>query len=630
MSKFSKFGRSNFFTNIKNAKVRIKNFEIPVLTIVVVLGVVIVIGVVKFLPTTNAANDDGTTSTVADPSGTRINPYALSPLTKDQLVGNAYYVKDGDVYYALAAGYLMSTKENDSVIPEAASPTERLLMFGQDDTTIPTLYSDSQIIYKTNGATAIPTDFYLERFCDEGYSIGLHGLTEKNGKYSTTVTDTTFYPGSSISTLQIEIGGELTVDKVNGTQLTADMVSPGGTITGLQKGTAYQFDIYGGTNYNGVEAEADTHMLTSYELYDLQTYSMDQNNYLTISMPADMWSGYYYINGMGCFRYVNMPKAEASGKSVNYNVRYFLGSTNGENLINPADKGREDAVYIGEVQNLDDLKESGTYYGYLQSEDESDEEPTEESEAASTVSTVPTNEELQKGGTAASETTADETTNEYSEENTTESSETVDTEEETDPGDVGDTRTLISGSKFASHIDPTVTTILFINGSAPDGQQIEDLSLAGDSSVISWTTDGTMYVSTPDTSKKIIANVDSSNMFANSNVQIISFDALDTSNVLDMSGMFAGCSKLEKIVGLTDVSNVKNMDTMFMYCTSLEDYSFTKEWHIDNVQSFNKMCASTISQPEFTNGSWDDEGTFVKSGNGNTKTANTENSKTAE
>ena len=59
------------------------------------------------------------------------------------------------------------------------------------------------------------------------------------------------------------------------------------------------------------------------------------------------------------------------------------------------------------------------------------------------------------------------------------------------------------------------------------------------------------------------------NYLASSLSEIIGLDKLDTSNVIDMSGMFSGCHGLASLnVSNFDTSNVTNMSRMFAYCGS--------------------------------------------------------------
>jgi hypothetical protein len=298
------------------------------------------------------------------------NDYSMHNYTVDQLEGGTYYIKTGDTFNKVVPGTLLSTAQNDTAIPKQASPETRILMLGQDDQQVPTLYSDTQLIYKAQSTTdkkgnvtnsPAPTDFYLERFADEGYSIGIHGLStnpdattsvsneetstadaDENAKYRVIVNASTFYPNSSISSLNCKTGDNVIIDKIDGLPVNKDNVSISGTVTGLTKGKSYKVDAYSGTNYIGTDAVADTHMFSSFELYDLKDYSMDPNNYLIITMPDYMWSGYYYINGLGLFRYINNPQAKGNN-TQNFNTPYFKGTDkSGNEILNPASTAKKE------------------------------------------------------------------------------------------------------------------------------------------------------------------------------------------------------------------------------------------------------------------------------------------------
>lgn len=265
---------------------------------------------------------------------------SIVPYTLDQIQGGNYYVKDGDVFYAVAPGLIYSSAKGDSIIPEKADPEHRIAMFGQDDSQIPTLYSDTQLIYKAStSGEAVPTEFILERFKDEGYSIGIRGLSKAEGssKYKLTVSDVSFYPGSSITAMKCKTGDELTIDKVGGTAVTEENISSGGTVTGLKQGQSYSMDIYSGTDFIGMEAVADTHMFTSFEKFTFTDYTMNQDGYMMLTMPDVLRSGYYYINGVGMFRYSATKKAEGLN-SIGFNTPYYLGEDENGNIITNPEK----------------------------------------------------------------------------------------------------------------------------------------------------------------------------------------------------------------------------------------------------------------------------------------------------
>lgn len=273
--------------------------------------------------------------------------WSIQALTLDQLQGGNYYVKDGDIYYKVAPGLAASTGEPTS-IPSIADPENRMVMFGPDDEQIPTLYKDTQLIYKSSdfnnpdadgNVVQTPTNYYLERYQDNGYSVGICRLANPDGsKYRTTVEQTHFYPGcSALQVMKLKENAELVIDKINGVPLTANNVSPCGSITGLTHNAPYTVDAYIGTSPVGGQVVADTHMFSSFELYNLKDFELNSSGYAVIKMPEDMWSGYYYINGMGLFRYVNGYKAYGVSVDIDYNMPYYMGKDQAGNLItNPA------------------------------------------------------------------------------------------------------------------------------------------------------------------------------------------------------------------------------------------------------------------------------------------------------
>ena len=232
-------------------------------------------------------------------------------------------------------------------------------MFGPDHEQIPTLYRDTQLIYKSSdfnnpnadgSVSGTPTDYYLERFSDLGWSIGLTRLSNPDGtKYRTAVIEQNFYPGcSAVRNLQLQQDASLVIDKINGVPITGSNVSSVGTVTGLTMGTEYTVDAYIGTTPVGGQVMADVHMFGSFELYDLKDYELDSTGYAIINIPDYMWSGYYYINGMGLFRYVNGYKAYGTN-DVEYNTAYFMGKDKNGNIgvefsNIPVDQGREQAL----------------------------------------------------------------------------------------------------------------------------------------------------------------------------------------------------------------------------------------------------------------------------------------------
>ena len=266
-------------------------------------------------------------------------------LSLNDLQDGKYYIKDGDSFYALPEAILSSSEENDTLIPEKAHDGRLAKMNEAEAEIIPTLYNDTELIYfnasntavpdASGGSSVIPTSFWLERFKDQGYSLGVSRLTAVGSKYHFTLNDIS--SDSSISqSLTAEMGSDFVLDTIGGKNLSEDMLSPSGTITGLSKGQSYKVDIYSGTNYVGGEFIADTRYFTSYELYELTDYTLGTKGYVTIKMPSDYQNGYYYINGVGMFKFVNNSKRDGD-TNANYSVPYYITDENGEVLKNAYD-----------------------------------------------------------------------------------------------------------------------------------------------------------------------------------------------------------------------------------------------------------------------------------------------------
>jgi hypothetical protein len=309
-----------------------------------IVGVIVIGGTIFFLTKKKAPVEEEKT----------VQANAPKKLTLEELQGGNYYIMDKDRNFYEMPNGLFINSGNQDWIANSPEPDKRIIMFGQDDATIPTLYSDGAIIYKApdidsaQESVSLPSDITLERFKDEGWSIGIHGLyvDEKpaseggtygiSKKYHVQSTSDTFYPGSSLSTANTYVGDQITIDKVGGVPLTEQNVSSGGTVTGLQKGKTYAVDMYDGSDYVGMDAVADTHMLTSYEVTYTDDYSMSKDNYLVIPMPDDLWSGYYIANGTGVFKYIRGKQGHVS-ENIDLNTPYFVGTDEDGNTIkNPA------------------------------------------------------------------------------------------------------------------------------------------------------------------------------------------------------------------------------------------------------------------------------------------------------
>ena len=86
----------------------------------------------------------------------------------------------------------------------------------------------------------------------------------------------------------------------------------------------------------------------------------------------------------------------------------------------------------------------------------------------------------------------------------------------------------------------------------------------------------------------IKANEDCSNMFANLDINKVTFDNFETDEVINMSSMFSGCTKLNQIdFSGWKVSKVTDMSSMFRNCNSLKSIINFEKLNIGNVRDFS-------------------------------------------
>lgn len=272
-------------------------------------------------------------------------PVALS---EDQLVDGNYYIKDGDTYYELPVPYLSTEVENDTLIPKEANGLRLAQLTEAQAASMPTLYNDTKLIFyngnntasvvdsETGESSSLPQSYWLERFKDQGFTIGLSRLkADKSKKIILDASKSNYiYSESSVGKgLDLSSGTKLIVNAIEGKELTEDKLSPSGTITGLAKGQSYHTDIFSGTNNIGGNFTADIQALTSYELYEVTDYELAKG-YTVMEMPKTYQSGYYLVNGTSMFKYINGNKDDGE-VNPDFNIPYYISDEEGKITENP-------------------------------------------------------------------------------------------------------------------------------------------------------------------------------------------------------------------------------------------------------------------------------------------------------
>ena len=135
---------------------------------------------------------------------------------------------------------------------------------------------------------------------------------------------------------------KLYLDKVGTTKVRENNVSDGGTVLGLKKDKNYVCEFYTGTYYQDFKLTANIHTFSSLERFVSYEYEFMHSNFIVISIPDYFKSGYYFVNGVGLFRYVadsdtGKYNGQAYDENIDWNDPIIVYNENGEVIENPSD-----------------------------------------------------------------------------------------------------------------------------------------------------------------------------------------------------------------------------------------------------------------------------------------------------
>ena len=166
---------------------------------------------------------------------------------------------------------------------------------------------------------------------------------------------------------------------------------------------------------------------------------------------------------------------------------------------------------------------------------------------------------------------------------------------------------------FASIVPSTAKKILFTNMpfpskrsrvfSAPkDETTWVQLGATLNDDIRGWL-EGTTFIVSAGKDTIIMANKDCSYMFQNCNITSIKFYNFDTSNVINMQGMFAGCKLLTSLrLNHFNTSHVIDMAGMFSECSNLTNLEL-KNLDTNRVVNMQSMfyCCRSIAHLDLSN-----------------------------
>ena len=261
-----------------------------------------------------------------------------------------------DVFFLCPKGDINFKKEETS---EVSEHPRSIWISEEEDEKIPTLYPGDHLLYI---AKEMPEQIVFERFADYGYSIGASNLIDDGGghyyiEYAGADKDTYKYSIDMESDAAQLAGFEnlsrLYLDQAGEIKVSNDTVSDGGTVEGLTKGKTYTCTFYTGTYYQDFSLKADVHSFGSMERFVTHDYEFLHSNCISIEIPGYFKTGYFYVNGVGLFRYVSGGNAENyNGKpydpDINWNDPIILYNEDGTVKYDPSriedfsDEGQDD------------------------------------------------------------------------------------------------------------------------------------------------------------------------------------------------------------------------------------------------------------------------------------------------
>ena len=256
------------------------------------------------------------------------------------------------------------------------------------DDEIPTIIGNNALIYISK--TTVPEEIVFERFADYGYSIGVSNMIpDEGGHYyfvyaETDKDDYKYYvdtASEAFSLLCFDTVARLYLDKVGGVLVTEENVSDGGTVLGLTKDAQYVCEFYTGTYYQDFVLPANIHSFGSMEQFVSYDYEFLHSNCIKINIPEYFKSGYYFVQGVGLFRYVSEQDAkvyngEAYDPGIDWNDPIILYDEYGVVIFDPSlGIGMEEETITDENSDAGVSREEVESYLPFEEGSEADEEP---------------------------------------------------------------------------------------------------------------------------------------------------------------------------------------------------------------------------------------------------------------
>jgi hypothetical protein len=272
----------------------------------------------------------------------------------DTLINGRYYVwhneRTNDITQDLEGisenGIFQLCPEGDANWDDSTFVNHTLWFTSTNDANIPTLYPGDKLIYVS--ATEIPYQgIDWVRFADYGYTIGVANMVSDTSGHcyipNSDGFDGYLYENSdAIQLSQYSSYSYIFLDKIGGTSVRDYTLSDGGTVQNLVKDKDYVCEWYTGTFYQDYKMKANIHTFGILESFTTYDYEFLHSNCIEITTPTWLKSGYYYLDGIGMFRYVSeldryLYNGEPYDNNVDWNDPIIIYDDTGKLIYNPAE-----------------------------------------------------------------------------------------------------------------------------------------------------------------------------------------------------------------------------------------------------------------------------------------------------
>lgn len=301
-------------------------------------------------------------------------------LSVDALENNRYYVwhnenESGikeDLNGTAHTGVFLLCPAGDTNWDKDSMIDHTVWFTSSNDSDIPTLRPGDELLYIS--PLYVPYDgINWERYADFGYTIGVANMVGDNSGHYRIINSEGkgykgyIYPASDANVLnQYTNISNLFLDKIGGVPIRDEQITDGGTVSGLEKDKKYVCEWYTGTYYQDYEMRADIHTFCHMESFTTYDYEFLHSNCISVTIPDWLKTGYYYVDGIGFFRYVSRDdepqyNGTAYDAAIDWNDPIVIYDEDGNVLYDPItgkDARTETSVTQDTEQDTDEGAES--------------------------------------------------------------------------------------------------------------------------------------------------------------------------------------------------------------------------------------------------------------------------------